>query len=172
MEPIGHWLQWIEGITAAAAVIIAYFAHQLTKNQRVDTWTRALHELHGSFWTDADYRHVRHWIASTEGYKELDSILAKRLEGRAGLSEAEYVALERLDKFFNLLLRARAITERLHGKQDLWSRLYFQYWIDDIIRAQRHNLWKYFQRFYEAHADFPVTVPPDDRDSFEKECEQ
>lgn len=76
-----------------------------------------------------------------------------------------------MDKFFNFLLRAREVADELGGHRDLWERIYFQYWMNDIIRLRRHQLWIYFTKFYEGNAaSLPITLAPGDLEEFEKEC--
>src|SRR5262245_30287910 len=87
-------------------ILVALFGLFLNFKQRQDSWVRSFNELHQAFWQDGDFEKVRAWIANDQEYSKLDPILQKRFSGRGKLSGEEYKELERLDKFFNLLLRA------------------------------------------------------------------
>lgn len=33
-------------------------------------------------------------------------------------------------------------------RDELWSKLFFQYWLDEIINAERYQLFRYFKKYY------------------------
>jgi hypothetical protein len=171
MKTLEAIAQVLAGFTGVGALMIAYYAFRITRKQRNDSWFQSFNSLHELFWQDADFRLVRSCIANDASYAELESILRNRSQGRDQLSQSEYVHLERLDKFFNFLLRAREVSEELEGHRDLWQRIYFQYWLDSIVIAKRHQLWLYFNTHYKQNVPLlSLTVEPSLLRQFEAEC--
>src|SRR6185369_2119085 len=160
MEPktfIDVLLKTSQALTGVASVAIAIFLARLGVKQRQDAWFKAFNELHHAFWNDGAMATVREWIANDDAYGALDAALMKRLASRADVTAAEYKMLEVLDKFFNFLLRAREVASELESHRDLWGRIYFQFWFDEILLAKRHRLWAYYVRFYRANTE--VLIP-------------
>jgi hypothetical protein len=118
------------------------------KRQRDDAWFHAFNSLHESFWNDDDLKYLRACIANDASYAGLEPILKKHLQGRDRLSEDEYPKLEKVDKFFNFLIRAREVSKELGSHRELWERVLFQYWLDTIVTAKRHWLWLYYTRAF------------------------
>lgn len=164
-------LEVLNGLTGLAGIFIAFFAYRLTNQQRIDTWFKTLNDFHQFFWEDEDLKQVRAWIANDKLYIYINTIISKRLKGRNNILDSEYRELEKLDKFFNFLLKVYIVSQSLGKQQQLWERLYFQYWIDDIILAKRYLLWIYFQTYLnDAAKVLPVNVDYQQVKLFEKEC--
>ena len=108
-------LQAFSGLTGVGAIFLAYYAYRLTKRQRDDAWFHAFTTLHESFWNDDDLKYVRACIANDADYAELEPILRKHLHGRNQLSRYEYPNLQKVDKFFNFLIRAREVSKELEA---------------------------------------------------------
>lgn len=160
----------VAGILGAfIGIAIAWCVYRLDQGQREDSWLRAFNELHQQFWKDRDFATVRAWLANDSAYQELEPTLEERLIARKLTEKIDYGKLEKLDKFFNFLLRTRNVIEQLPKHQDMWKRLYFQFWLDQIVDAGRHHLWIYFKKFYIEHdADLPLRKDK----IFTEECRQ
>jgi hypothetical protein len=82
-----------------------------------------------------------------------------------------YPNLEKVDKFFNFLIRAREVSKELEGHRDLWERVLFQYWLDTIVTAKRHLLWVYYTRAFTLKFAPPsASVDSAALAHFEAEC--
>jgi hypothetical protein len=140
----------ITSFAGIASALVALFVYFLYRTQRKESWLKYFNELHQFFWTDEDFKTVRSWLASDVKYeKELKNILEKRLKGRDYVSIEEYISLDKLDKFFNFLVRAKEVNPEFKKQRELWERLYFQYWFNEIALADRKYLWLYYQDNYK-----------------------
>jgi hypothetical protein len=172
-----YWniLNAFAGITSA---FVALFVYLLYNTQRKETWLKYFNELHQFFWTDEDLKTVRSWLASDAKYEdELKFILEKRLKGRNFVNSGEYVSLDKLDKFFNFLVRAKEVNPEFKKQRELWEHLYFQYWFNEIALADRKHLWLYYLDNYrlvhkilylEPNADLSI----DKMNTFIAECDR
>jgi hypothetical protein len=160
---------------AIVGAFIAVFAHRLSHRQRIDTWVRTFTDMHRLFWQDDDFGKVRAWIANDQCYFELEKILCLRLlkDGRSTVSPQGYSSLEKLDKFLNFLLAAHDTTDHISEGERFWDELYFQFWVDEIVRANRHYLWIYWQDYYIEYANLiPPKVPQHKFEEFKFACQR
>lgn len=121
--------QVLSSLISIFGVLVALFAYRLAARKQTDAWFQALNDFHQYFWDDQDLKQVRTWIANDQAYLYLESIIGKRLKGRINLDEDQYSELEKIDKFFNFIQRVYIVSQQLGNQQELWKRLYFQYWI-------------------------------------------
>ncbi len=133
------------------AISIALYLHNL--RQREDAWLQQFGILHEQFWNDKDIAMVRSWIANDDAYKDIRDVLVVRRQGRECVSAAQYKLLEALDKFMNLLMRAHLARKISKSLDEMWDRLFFEYWLDEIRDAEkpgshRQELCWYVQTFY------------------------
>ncbi|MDP2209428.1 MAG: hypothetical protein Q8K98_11775 [Bacteroidota bacterium] len=163
----------VQCIIGIASIAIAYYVYKLEKQKRLDAWYKTFNELHQYFWNDADFTDVRSIIANNDKYNEIDIILKKRLAEIKNITQIEYKALEKMDKFFNFMLRAHEVTKELRQDKNLWRYLYFHYWINEIINAKRYSLYKYYERFYISNgAELPLDFTKKEIDNFSIEAEK
>ena len=71
------------------------------------------------------------------------------------MSGEEFAVLEQFDKFFNLMMRAVALSPGAKTLRDLHSMSFFDYWCAQVWRDTdglnddfRSDLRKYMERFY------------------------
>jgi hypothetical protein len=137
-------------------VVIAWLLYRMNVQQQRDAWLRTFKEMHEAFWNDLDMAEVRAWLACQTVYLEIEPILAKRKaideapEDATHLTKDEYVVLEKLDKFFNLMHRTVAVINRVKvgHYMDLWQRFYVQYWLSLVDVPDRQLVHWYVNRFY------------------------
>ncbi len=117
----------------AISAIIAFLAFQLNRQNSQEPWVVTFRELHKEFWNDEDYAKVRAWLCCDEAYKkELEPVLAKRLSGQVSIEE--YLVIEKLDKFFALMLRVVYMhSEGMNlEQQTLFKSLNYYWWLHKV----------------------------------------
>jgi hypothetical protein len=143
----------ISGVTSIAGVVIAVMLYKLSKQQQREAWIRTFIESHEAFWNDSDMVHVRSRLACEQGYQFIKPILLKRKDisdnklSPEALAESEYVELEKLDKFLNLLLRINAVNTqaKFNPKQDqMWNRLFFTSWFVKMFGSDRRTELRWY----------------------------
>ena len=137
-------------LVALAGVFVARAGFMLARSQRDDQWVRAFAELHKEFWNEHPYGIVRGWLACDTNYEQLRSILEKRRHRSSDLTPDEYMSLEKLDKFLNLLSRAAHVTPSFPAEKNLWNDLFFHYWFAECRKPSRSELQWYLDRFYQG----------------------
>lgn len=140
-------MEYLPILLATVAVVLSALAYKLNSRLREDAWARTLREFHQFFWTDSDCKEVRSWIACQSAYDRVADVLAKRKSGTE-LTEEEYKEIEKIDKFFALLIAFRQIEERHKIHKDISKRLFDTYWIKEIDREKRQSLHWYMNEFY------------------------
>lgn len=135
-------------IIGSASIIIASYVYKLNKQARSDNWYKTFNELHEAFWNDADFAKMREWIINDFEYSKIHEILKRRFFYGNHFDKEEYRDIEVIDKFFNFMLKAQEVGTQLNENDRLWEKLYFNYWVDDIINKERYLLWKYYQIYY------------------------
>ena len=147
------FLPVLPGLAGAA---IAWSVYRLAVVQRQDAWLRTLWDFHRAFWQDEKMEKVRSWIASDEAYKEVQPILAKRVQNFAftnadapAITIEEYKSLELIDRFAALLIGYNSIspTEHLLHRQAK-QRFYDSYWIIQISETRRPEMHAYLKKFF------------------------
>lgn len=134
---------------------ITYLLYKNNRAQRSDNWLKHFNELHDLFWKDPDMREVRSWIACNESYLEVEKIFKKRrncefqADGAAVVSPVEYLVLEKLDKFCNLMVRVITLNPDTDIQKKMWKGLFFFYWVDKIRDENRRpDMYWYVSSFY------------------------
>lgn len=136
-------------IVSLIGIFVTLLMYKFSKQQHKDSWLRNFNALHELFWSDDDFKKIRSWIACDDDYQEIAPIISKRLNSPEKISREEYIYLEKLDKFFNLLVKAVEVKEQFFNKNKLWESLYFQYWIEDIKVKDRLEMEDYLVRHYK-----------------------
>ncbi len=146
----------IELLIAAIAVVLTYQLHRIIHHIKRDAGLREMGNIHKEFWSDDKCAEVRTWIACDKAYEgQLQETLKMRLqdldEGRAtahSLTLDKYQQLDKLDRFFNLLLRIKAIDPDFGVHKGQYDMLFLSYWIKRS--AMRVELYGYVKKFYPS----------------------
>jgi len=139
------------------SIFIALAVYKLSRQKLRELWLENFGEIHTTFWNDNDIREIRYCITYDEAYEPLKAVLLHRRsiyenvdENQKRLEKDEYVLLDKLDKFLNLLERAINIRPELDKYNDLWRALFFQFWLQKCFdNKDRTELTWYIQTFYE-----------------------
>lgn len=148
-------------VTSTAGAVIAWMLYRLNKNQQKESWLKVYKEVHEAFWNDLMMAEVRSWIACEQAYLEIKPILQKRRnidEGKLlsdNLSKSEYVLIDKLDRFLNLVLRINVVNSQLNFDygQGAWKTLFIEYWLIESMKENRSELDWYVQRFFPEVLD-------------------
>ena len=75
------------------------------------------------------------------------------VSGSPPVTPDEYIHLEKIDKFLNLLIRILAVNHEIGDRhaQGLWNDLYLDYWAKEFMASQPLFAW-YADEFYPNHA--------------------
>lgn len=156
-------------VASIAGIAIAYLVYQLDRRQHKETWIRTYREIHAVFWNDPNMAKVRYWINYDRAYLEIKPVLEKRRKIADGelplveLFDTEYKVLDDLDKFYNLVLQVIALNKHVKADfgQDLWTNLYFSYWVKERIAddPERSDLLWYIKTFYGEELYLPLWSP-------------
>jgi hypothetical protein len=160
-EPISLLTSITGAITSGAGAVIAWMLYRLSENQQKDAWLKVYKEVHEAFWDDFVMAEVRSWIACEQSYLELKQVLQKRKdidEGKLSadnLDGTEYVLIDKLDKFLNLVLRINVVNSQLSSDygQRAWKTLFIEYWLIESMKENRSELNWYVQRFFPEVLD-------------------
>ncbi len=145
----------IKIITIVSASVISLYLYTLNKRQVLvaekherDDWLRTYNELHFTFWNNNEYAKVRQWLACDNSYKDIEDLIKRRVKSRALIQSEEYAVLELIDRFYGYLIRVKIINPEFRTIE-IWDKLYFQYWFDEVINADRYYLWVYLETCYD-----------------------
>lgn len=144
--------QWLQALTGLASIVILIYVYKLNRRQNKDLWLKTFNNLQQKFWKDKIFRQVRSWLACTEDYRNVEKVLVKRISESDTLTTEEYAMLEKLDCFFGFLLKVKLINPEFKYQKDLWDELYFQYWVDKILMAERYHIWIYYMKYFSLQS--------------------
>lgn len=143
-------------IIAFAGFLVTYAVYQLSKQQLRESWLQTYGEIHTLFWNDSDIKKIRCCLGYELPYAELRSLLIHYRElienpsdQAKDLVEDEYLLMDQLDKYLNLLERAGGIRPELRRHRDLWKALFFHYWLDLCMNPTRPELVWYMNKHYQ-----------------------
>lgn len=148
---------WIAVATMVIAIMTFLAAVVAVKNSKLlfslrikDEWLKSYKEHYIHFWNDKDLRKVRLWITNDQSYEnKLLPVLKKRLENEREITEEEYVVIDILDKFINMIMLIRQINPKLKQEDDIWEELMLSYWQTAPIRKERVELQEYIKVCYK-----------------------
>lgn len=152
LEEIDLVLKGIIGIMGAFVSFLIYIHY---RQQRKDAWLRDFRELHKAFWNDEAMADVRAWLANEQAYREIVPVLVARrsVEEKTldpvKISREDYVVLEKLDKFCNLMTSVQVLDPSFSNHKKLWQRLFVEYWVEQIFSDARSELGWYVDKFYK-----------------------
>lgn len=142
-------MEYLSIMQAAITITVGVLVYILNRSLREDAWARTLRDFHQFFWTDVDCKEVRSWIACDSAYtNKVYEVLAKR-ENNKNLTEDEYKIIEKIDKFFALLMSYKQIERKHTIHSEVSKRLFDSYWIEKIRNDEnRQELFWYMEKFY------------------------
>ena len=158
-EFLSHIAPWFPAamglVITGLGVLIGWLglrhSHQLAR----DSWLRTYKDLHEVFWSDPDFPKIRAWLACDSAYSQVVPVLRKRMKidqepaAQLSLTEDEYAQLEKLDRFLNFMMRVITVLKpEFTRRKDLWTKLYFDYWLAQFGKESRRELAWYLERFY------------------------
>jgi hypothetical protein len=152
LEEVDLILKGIIGFTGALVSFLIYLHY---RQQRKDAWLRDFRELHKAFWNDEAMADVRAWLANEQAYREIVSVLVARKSVEEGalnpakISREDYIVLEKLDKFCNLMTSVQVLDPSFSNHKKLWQRLFVEYWVEQIFSDARSELGWYVDKFYK-----------------------
>ena len=118
--------------TALVGVIGFVLGHFTNLRKEQSEWRKDFRELYQQFWDSTEMGEVRAWLACDEGYKIIEPVLQRRLNGNTTLED--YAILEKLNRFSALLIRIINMNNLPASKEErvLWKELYFSFWLKKI----------------------------------------
>jgi hypothetical protein len=153
------WLAIVDVISkvilGVAGLLVSWALYLQNKQRGRETWIRTYAEFHREFWNDLHFQEVRCWLAYPAAYRRLRTVLIKRQklanEARDAkeLNKEEYVMLEKLDKYLNMIMRAVTINPEVSTQRDFWDSLHFKYWLNACLDTRRPELAWYIEKFYK-----------------------
>lgn len=147
-------------VLGVIGIFLSFAVYNQTQQRVKETWLQTYAELHKSFWDDNEIQEVRCWLSYPRAYAKLKTVLMKRKllfdhsQNTPELKEAEYIMLDKLDKYLNYLMRAITVNPRLPKRQDLWGALHFKYWLNVCLDSGRPELIWYIEKYYKPVYDF------------------
>lgn len=148
------WIAIATMVIAIATITAAILA--VINNKRLfilrtkNEWLRTYKEHYRDFWSDDDLKKVRLWIVNNEAYKKnLLPVLQKRLNENVELSEEDYLKIDVIDKFINMVMLIRQINPKLSNDDEVWEELMLSYWQASPMRSKRLELQNYIKECYE-----------------------
>ncbi len=151
IQVIDLTLKAVLSIIGVSLSALLYLHH---REQRRDAWLRDFRELHKWFWEDEDMAEVRAWLANETSYQTVAPVLTARRDiderrvAPTEISSEQYMVLEKLDKFCNILTSVQVLDPSFKRHQGLWRRLFVEYWIEEIFSPDRAEIRWYVERFY------------------------
>jgi hypothetical protein len=150
LNMIGPFLSGISLLIAAVIGVVSYiFIHR----RAVQTaWIETFRTLYGEFWKDDEITQVRRWITNDEEYKDIKSMLDKRMEGgdNNSMSIEENDKIEKIDRFCSIMMRVKYFgqMEMTDHQRNLYNDTYKNFWVIKI--SQRSELRKYIDKFWKG----------------------
>jgi hypothetical protein len=144
----------LKGIIGLMGALVSFLIYLHYRQQRRDAWLRDFRELHKVFWNDEAMADVRAWLANEQAYREIVSVLVARRNVEEGtlnpakISREDYVVLEKLDKFCNIMTSVQVLDPSFSNHKKLWQRLFVEYWVEQIFSKNRSELGWYVTKFY------------------------
>lgn len=139
----------VSAVAASTSIVFASFnaVHQSRTFQ--EPWLVTFREFQREFWNDPVIAQVRSWICCDEAYRtQLRDILAKRLKGQ--VTTEEYEVLEKLDRFFALMLRIVYVQVRPVSDEQakLITGLGYDWWLRSAL--ERFEVSEYARKKWEG----------------------